>query len=202
MKKHFASFILLACLLCCTLGMGTAYADGENIKDVATEADFKIALADTTITHIRLTDNITFTSDVIISREVQIITNGKTISGSGGAKLIIDNKVYIYSGNVPWEDSGTYDKNSDKLANIAIDVTINSDGNLMGRGKFSGSVENNGTLSSNHAFVGSITGSGENSSTVDIILDLGFPITSAPTGWTLDSSNTKINRKVIRGAEC
>ena len=57
MKKRILSILLTLCMVLCLVPT-TAFAEGETFKDVASAAELKSALADSSVPGIKLTSNI------------------------------------------------------------------------------------------------------------------------------------------------
>ena len=87
MKKRILSILLTLCMVFCIMPTGV-FAEGETFKNVASAAELKNALADSSVPGIRLTKDIVTGEAFTVIRTVTIDLNGYVLKMIGNDSVI------------------------------------------------------------------------------------------------------------------
>jgi len=87
MRKRILSILLTLCMVFCIMPTGV-FAEGETLKNVASAAELKNALADSSVPGIRLTSNIVTGEAFSVTRTVTLDLNGYMLKMTGNDSVI------------------------------------------------------------------------------------------------------------------
>ena len=152
---------------------------------VSTEAALVSAIADTTVSVVTLTKNITLTNTVNIARDVVINLNGKTVTSSTKAFNIVDGEVSIDNGTITVAGAhslyvdGTA-TGSDITLTLGEDLVVNSDNCAIFIKGAGAKLVTAATLTSTGPYA-TLSGNGNKGNEVDSITIIGGSITHAST---------------------
>lgn len=104
MKKQLVSILFALCMVLCLVPLAV-FAEGEteNVQEVTNQTDLFNAVADTSVTTVKLAGDISISSSLTITRTVTLDLNGKVLqmTGSGSVITIKD------GGNLTLTDNNT-----------------------------------------------------------------------------------------------
>ena len=148
---------------------------------VSTESAFVAALADTTINHITLADNITITQTINLDRDVVIDLNGKTITANTKAFNITNGEVEIDSGTIQTTTAHALyvdatAPGADLTLRLGSSLVVNSDNCCVFIKGPGAKLETAATLFSNGQFA-ALSGNGNEGNEVESISITGGSIT-------------------------
>lgn len=106
MKKQLVSILFALCMVLCLVPLA-AFAEGETekVQEVTNQTDLFNAVADTSVTTVKLTANIDISSSLTVNRAVTLDLNGYVLkyeSENNGSVIVVEN-----GGQLTIEDSNT-----------------------------------------------------------------------------------------------
>lgn len=104
MKKQLVSILFALCMVLCLVPLA-AFAEGEteNVQEVRTKDELVTAMADTSVTTVKLAANIDISSSLTVNRAVTLDLNGYVLkyeSENNGSVIVVEN-----GGQLTIEDS-------------------------------------------------------------------------------------------------